>query len=52
VPTFATGTAPSNLYTDWQLSQQGLNPGGPVRGWLLLRDGDMPLYDINEAAPR
>jgi Flavoprotein len=52
VPTFATGTAPSSLYTDWQLGQRGLNPGGPVRGWLLLRDGGMPLYDINEAVPR
>jgi hypothetical protein len=50
VPHYRPGTAPGNLRTDWQLSQDGLKPGGPARGWLLLNNGPgMYLYDIHEA---
>lgn len=52
VPTYATGTEPDNLWTTWQLGRQGLTPGGPPRGWLLLQNGGMPLYDLNEAKAR
>jgi hypothetical protein len=53
VPVFATGRAPAHLLTDWQLGQQGMNPGGPIRGWLLLHMGPgMALYDVNEATRR
>jgi hypothetical protein len=45
-------TAPDDLRTDWQLGQDGLRPGGPARGWLLLDRGPgMYLYDVNEATP-
>lgn len=49
---YRPGTAPDNLRTDWQLGQDGLRPGGPARGWLLLDRGPgMYLYDVNEATP-
>lgn len=53
IPHYLPGTAPDHLKTDWQLSQEGLNPGGPPRGWLLLNHGPgMLLYDVDEAAAR
>lgn len=49
---YGPGMAPDNLRTDWQLGQDGLRPGGPARGWLLLDRGPgMYLYDVNEATP-
>ncbi len=53
IPHYLPGTAPNHLKTAWQLSQKGLNPGGPPRGWLLLSHGPgMFLYDVDEAAAR
>lgn len=53
LPQYRPGTAPDNLRTDWQLGQDGLRPGGPAQGWLLLDYGPgMYLYDVDEARRR
>lgn len=53
LPRYRPGTAPDHLLTDWQLSKQGLRPGGPPQAWLLLDQGPgMYLYDVDESKQR